>query len=273
MSNFPSFYLKTILVEAGWPRERGRFRKKAIVNAMMVDLTLSHLTRLGVVLGAGRPELALRLIAAHYVPDETWPTILEAIEEDVEATVTAAVTAAAAEGGRAPAGGLYMFDERLPLEAMVPHPWAEVTNEVPWKDLFRPGMQQLPVISFDKGLVWGLVHREDSTAAFDQERVQYEEKAPSETGLNISLEYPWPTNEDLYDDADWLVADFEQEFGSLGNLPRELEEFAQAGGWLRRSPRSTPQTEPPDAKAVRALNLLRFDWKQRVVATREAVWE
>lgn len=62
MSIFGSYFVSGLLRETGWPRKQGLFRK-ATFDTFVLDLAIDQMIDWAAALGAGRPRLALQVIA------------------------------------------------------------------------------------------------------------------------------------------------------------------------------------------------------------------
>ena len=70
MSIFGFYFVGSFLREAGWPRRRGMFRGESYDTAI-VDAVIDQMIDWAAALGAGRPRLALQVIAEMF-RDRDW---------------------------------------------------------------------------------------------------------------------------------------------------------------------------------------------------------
>ena len=133
---FARYFADGVMGQAGWPRKVGLFKGKGY-NAMMVDVALAQSMEWGAALGAGRPRLALEMLAEMFsdrdcegdnAPNvkmfvegatERWSTAAspqEAIKppefSDGMSTLSVALVAASVEGELSAAAFAVTRDER-----------------------------------------------------------------------------------------------------------------------------------------------------------------
>ena len=70
MSLFGCYFFTSLLHEMGWPRKQGLFRRAAI-DTTVADLAIDQMVNWAASLGAGRPALALQIIAEMF-RDRNW---------------------------------------------------------------------------------------------------------------------------------------------------------------------------------------------------------
>lgn len=80
----PEYVFADLLQAEGWPRQMGKYRKKAVVDIRSVDLAHRSLARLGIALGMGRPSLAARLLADMFKEPETTEEWRDFLDEGPE---------------------------------------------------------------------------------------------------------------------------------------------------------------------------------------------
>ncbi len=208
--NFASYCLAGLLREVGFPRKSGLLRRKNIVDASAVDVAAKEMVRIAVGLGAGRPDLAIRLVADAF-QDRDW----------------------SADGATGATEFIDFLDvsEKLAENPDAP-PWQAIAlplkdmgrESIPWEWLGEPGLAVHYVGSFAQGLLWGLLHPDEAREILDAGRVGYEQRAPFwiNAGLEISSEYAWPTPDHFYRTCEELVRSFESERRPLVDAPPEL---------------------------------------------------
>ena len=65
-AKFPDWFFFGMLRAAGWPRKTG-LRRREVVNAIIADGTADQLLGIGLIIGAGKPELGLALIGDGFI--------------------------------------------------------------------------------------------------------------------------------------------------------------------------------------------------------------
>jgi hypothetical protein len=73
-SFFGIHFIQGLLDETGWPRRKSFLSSKAIIDSLILDMTIGQLIDWAASIGACRPELALQIIATIY-RDADWDNI------------------------------------------------------------------------------------------------------------------------------------------------------------------------------------------------------
>ena len=206
MSNFAPFALARILQAADWPRKTGFLRKTSTVRSDVLDLAVEQLLKIGVTLGVGRPELALRLIADSFQREWNADSAQELVE-------------------------FLNVDDRVSANSEE-DPWRVIgmgfsavgKEDVPYEWLGEPELARHYTGWFTQSLLWGVLHRQEGRAALETDRRIMGELADwwKQYGLDVSPE-TWPSNVEeasVYCEA--MVNDFEAERRPLAETPVAL---------------------------------------------------
>lgn len=203
----------------GWPRKKGFLGNKAVVDTTVVDRSVHQLVRMGVGLGAGRPALAVHLLADAF-RGRNWSTdsaaeLLDSLDPNQRVTANS---------------------EQRPWETIPPSMANLGRNSIPWEWLADPRIETHYTGAFVCGLIWGLLHPKEAEKALNDDRLKYNQWAPmlQADGLEISSQFPWATNEDFHRDCEEIVKNFVSERRQLVAIPAELQAEARLMQRLKR---------------------------------------
>ncbi len=209
MSRFTMWYVAEQLRQMGWPREKGTFRKQAYVETPLVDAAVVEAVRVCVGLGAGRPKLALAVLADTF---ENNPWTETSVGELLRFLGRGEDTIA-----RNP--------ELLPWQALyAEHRIAPYGNDLPAEKLNDSAFVQVWGSATAQGTLWGLTHESDMQRVFAEDKERYEqvtsEAAP--LGLDVRSQFPWTTLEQFYEGCEEFVRRFELVRPPLPEVPTTL---------------------------------------------------
>ena len=191
----------------GWPQTKGVFRKKEVVPALLVDLTVEQGLRLCMGLGAGRPELACRVIADIFRPDAWTP------QQTAALLGTAANTQKPiSEHPELPAWTAFYGKHALSLQ-MAEAEWGWLGKEV--ASLWR-GFGGYCAI-------WGLSHQMEFAAAFEASQIDDARNAPEMRRQGLAVAPPMLLNE-FYVACEQMVFAYESSGHRLPDTPAALRE-------------------------------------------------
>lgn len=216
MSIFAFYFATGLLQEAGWPRKLGRF-KGVGYDAAMVDLAFAQSIDWGASLGAGRPEIALQMIA-HMFRDRDW------------------------EGEEAP--NVKVFVEGRREDEAQFGPWqsaASPQEAVPSRVHFANSMSSLTHEQFlglkrptepylFNALLWGLDNPDRFETWHAAQTTEYESELPVmrraglEVGESSSLA-------EYLESCEQIVHNYERDLDPLPSPPARLLSDAEALGW------------------------------------------
>lgn len=69
---FPKTFVTMLVRQAGWPQERGTFRKKVVVNGLVAAGAVDQLAHACAMLAATQPDVAQRLFASCFQTEKDW---------------------------------------------------------------------------------------------------------------------------------------------------------------------------------------------------------
>jgi len=196
---FPLWYYFGLLNHLGWPQAKGILRKQLYVNAMLADVALRQIHRMGRVVGAGDPETALELIGDAF-RDRDWSSSMEDLDRLLE-------SAAAAQ---------------LPS-------FASTNADVPWNALLSPEIRVHLVSTFVGGVWFGLRQPERVIKDVDSDLVGARDNASSwvARGLHVDPDNIPGSFDDELGQASVAIEEFEAAVGPMNSAPQELITFVR----------------------------------------------
>lgn len=218
MSRLFQWLVSNNLQKMGWPRTKGTFRKRSYVDTRVVDICVQGAVQVFVGLGAGRPDIAARVLT-------------DAIDNQWSEKSTAELLAFLTRESDMVAKN---HPELPPWKATVEdHHMAESVSEIGWEQLGDPKLDIIFSSFGATGLMWGLNHHDLMGQAFDSEKATYESSVGDwvDAGLSIGNNYPWPTLDSFYESCEDLVTGFEAE---RPPLPREIPAMLAEAPELKR---------------------------------------
>ncbi|MCH8063326.1 MAG: hypothetical protein IH861_12575 [Chloroflexi bacterium] len=215
MSRFVQWFVSEHLQRMGWPRTKGFFRKTLYVDARVVNAAFNSAMHICVSLGAGRPELALKVFTDTFegYPFEGNPWTEDSVTKLLEGLQR----------------GLQESIDKLPDT----FPWVAISrpvevifyaSEVKWQQLGDNDVQATWGWTSAMAILWGLIHDTELQEVFENQKADYERAASAAipAGLDISARLPWATLEDLYQQCEGLIQDFESAHRPLPDPPAML---------------------------------------------------
>ena len=216
MSIFAFYFASQLLREAGGPRKLGMFKGEGF-DTLIVDSFLAQSIDWGAALGAGRPRLALQMIA-EMLRDKDW-------EGDDAPDVKVFVEGAGASGGTWSTGA-------SPREAVPPvalaKTWRKSTISVDeFKDQrMRAGLEHVLL----QALLWGLSKPDRFDAWYTSHMADRESRLPLMRSAGLEVGEP-PSLPEFYEFSEEIVRDYERDIGPLPPIPPRLLADATALGW------------------------------------------
>jgi hypothetical protein len=99
-------------------------------------------------------------------------------------------------------------------------------TEIEWEKLGQPEIRILWAVLSGKAALWGLLHEDAFSTAFEAEKSHYEQAAPQAArhGLAVPTEFPWQSLDEFYETCEEGVKLFESERPALAAIPRALRD-------------------------------------------------
>ena len=206
---FLEWHLYTALNAMGWPKPRGILRRLH-VDVLLADIVVELLLKVIVGLGAGRPEVATRLLADTFSgnpwTEESTGILTHDLREEAENLV-------AGHPDMTPWKAIF-YDLRL----------AQYGNNLRWQELFDDRVGLIRGMVAGRAAYWGLTNEHRMQAIFDKEKLNYDESASeaNQYGLGVSSTFPFDSLDHFYEWCDTFVDTFNMAMPPLGAIPPQL---------------------------------------------------
>ncbi len=214
MSIFGSYFVMTMLREAGWPRRRGLFRSEAVIDTSITDVIINQMVDWAASLGACRPRLALQVIALMF-QDRDWegenaPKILVFINGAKKDLWNA-------RGNKAPHDIVDPF--KLSKHGKM------IPSKVLKSNTVRKELEQLCL----DGLLWGLANPDRFKTWFESSEKSQRDQLPFYKKAGLAVDSITTLSEFLKD-GEQMLKFYETEIGRLPPIPARLLADARALG-------------------------------------------
>jgi hypothetical protein len=211
---FAFYFANGLLTEMGWPRKLGRFKGQGYA-AVMVDNAWGQSMDWGAGLGAGRPRLALQMIAEITRDSDWYGDDPPNIEWLVGRSMSEEPWLSAAS----------------PQEAVELAPFANRMSTVSveeWVD--RQNMVAMEPLLFN-ALMWGLSNPDRFEAWYESAKAEYESGAPEAISHGLEIDETLPSLPEFFESSERIVRDYERDVQPLPPIPPRLLDDATALGW------------------------------------------
>lgn len=214
MSIFGFCFVGSLLREAGWPRKQGMF-KGEVYDTAIVDTVIDQMVDWAAALGAGRPRLALQVIAEMF-RDRDWggddaPEIKTFVDSAQDTWNSSASVA--------------------PREVVQPVRLAKSFGKSIDLKAFKDARLQVALEQYFLGaLLWGLSNPDRFAAWYASTAKHQESSLPimRKSGLAVDA---LPALPQFFEDSEEILRDYEREMGSLPSIPQKLLSDARLLGW------------------------------------------
>jgi hypothetical protein len=212
MSIIGFYFAAQLLREAGWPRKRGMFKGQGY-DATTADLALAQSIDWGAALGAGRPRLALQMIAEMF-RDRDWegdnpPNVKAFVESASERTWATAAS---------------------PQEAVEPPQFAKGMSTISVEQFQDPRLRTTIEQLLFEALCWGLSNPDRFEAWYASKAAHHEATLPTMRSADLEIG-DLPSLEHFFEDSAQIVRDYERDIGPLPPIPPRLLADAERLGW------------------------------------------
>ena len=208
MSRLLEYYLYSQLKVMGWPKRKG-FLRTQYVDAALADVVIGQGLQVIVGLGAGRPEVAVGMLADTFSGNpwtkESTSSLFESLREAREIAAN--------------------YPDIPPWQALWrKHQLASYSKEWGWSDLFDDTVGMIRSMAASRAAYWGLTNEQEMQALFDREKSAYEKSAieGNQYGLGVSYEYPFQSLEQFYQWCDTIVHGFKEALPPFPEIPPSL---------------------------------------------------
>ena len=208
MSRLLEFFLYSQLKATGWPRQKGIFRKQ-YVDSALADVVISQGLQVMVGLGAGRPEVAVAMLADTFAGNPWTEETIKHLFGDLKRSHD-------------------MVDNRpdmSPWQALWDeHRLTKYSREWSWSDLFDDRVDMIRAMAASHAAYWGLTRHDEMQTLFDREKSRYEKSATegNQYGLEVSNQYPFESLKRFYEWCDTVVIDFGRALSPFPEIPLQL---------------------------------------------------
>jgi hypothetical protein len=210
------YFASGLLAEMGWPRKLGMFKGEGY-DTSLADMAVGNAIDWGAALGAGRPRLAVQMIA-EILRDYDW-------EGDDPPNIKAIVDGASEEGSWSTAASP---QEAVHLIPPVNVAWPKSTISVEeFRDRQLSGAMEWFLL---KALLWGLSNPDRFEAWYSSRREDYDSMLPKAqaAGLEVGESVSLP---EWFEASEEVVRDYERDIRPLPSIPPRLSADAEELGW------------------------------------------
>lgn len=222
MSMFAVYFAAQLLREAGWPRKLGRF-KGVGYDAVVADLAFAQSIEWGAALGAGRPRVALQMIAEMF-RDRDW-------ESDQAPDVRMFLDGA-------PEARWSTADS--PQDAVKPPELAKGMDTISVEQFKDPKLRTTMEQLLLQALLWGLSNPDRFEAWYGSMLAHRKKMLPMTQAADVQADLP--SLQDFFESSTQIIGDYERDIGPLPSIPRRLLDDAAALGWVSETQSKLPGT-------------------------------
>lgn len=205
MSIFGFYFVSTLLREMGWPRKQGLF-KKEVIDTNTLDSTIDQMVDWAAALGAGRPSLALQMIAEMF-RDRDWDG---SDPPNIEHFIS---------GMRSSNESWTTISGRAPHDIIEPTRFSKTGASMPAKTLndVRSGLEHFVL----EGILWGFANPDAFEKWYVARHREQINQLPTmrKAGLDIG---GLPDLQEFLANSEQILRGFEAEIGPLPTIPAKL---------------------------------------------------
>lgn len=206
MSIFGFYFVSSMLRETGWPRKQGMLGRE-VIDTSIADAIAEQMTEWTAGLGAGRPALALQMIAEMF-RDRDWagdnaPQVKSFIE------------------------GAQWTDDHPPKPSFQLKTFGKTISAKDFNDKrLITGFEQSALES----LLWGLGKPQRFAAWFNAKARQQAELLPAAQKAGLKIDGALPDLSQWFQFSEDILRDYERNVGALPPIPAKLLADARALG-------------------------------------------
>jgi hypothetical protein len=205
-SIFGFYYIAGLLSHMGWPRRRSLFNSEAVVNCLILDLTIEQMIDWAASIGACRPNLGLRIIASMF-RDMDWAS-------EVALDINAEIIKHKKQWNEKGIGN-------NPNEAVKPVKLASHSKVMSMKQLKDKDFKYAMEVYCYESLCWGLVNSDSFKTYFSLREKRQNERMNlyKKAGLEIDN---IPSLEQYTNEGEEILKGYEKEVRPLSPIPQKL---------------------------------------------------
>ena len=209
-SIFGFYYVVGLLSHMGWPRRRGLFSSEAVVDSLILDSTIDQMIDWSASIGACRPNIALQIIASIF-RDMDWNS-KEALD-------------IGAEINNLKKQWIERGDNSNPREAGKPVKFSKTSKVISMKQLKDKDIQHALEVYCYESLMWGLVNSENFKSYYSANEKRQREQLPEYQKAGLAVD-SIPTLDQILNDGEEILRNYEKEIRPLSSVPQKLKEEA-----------------------------------------------
>ena len=209
-SIFGFYYVVGLLSHMGWPRRRGLFSSEAVVDSLILDSTIDQMIDWSASIGACRPNMGLQIIASMF-RDMDWES-KEALDIGAE---TSNLKKQWIERG----------NNSNPREAVKPVKFSKTSKMITMKQLKDKDIQHALEVYCYESLMWGLVNSDSFQAYYSTNEKRQREQLPEYKKAGLAVD-SIPTLDQILNDGEEILRNYEKEIRPLSPVPQKLKEGA-----------------------------------------------
>jgi len=213
-SIFGFYYVVGLLSHMGWPRRRGLFSSEAVVDSLILDSTIDQMIDWSASIGACRPNMGLQIIASMF-RDMDWES-KEAL--DIGAEINNLKKQWVERGNNS-----------NPREAVKPVKFSKTTKVISMKQLKDKDIQHALEVYCYESLMWGLVNSDSFQTYYSTNEKRQREQLPEYKKAGLAVD-SIPTLDQILNDGEEILRNYEKEIRPLSPIPQKLKEGALSLG-------------------------------------------
>ena len=213
MSIFGYYFIGSLLQEAGWPRKQGLFRGEAY-DTTVVDAAIDQMVDWAASLGAGRPTIALQMIAEMF-SDRNWDgddapqikTFIDGARESWKGALNAA-----------------------PREILQPiHLESKFGSSISAKNFQDARLRVALEQNFLEALLWGLANPDRFAVWYASTAQHHQSSLDFMRSSDLAVD-ELPALEEWFGQCEEIVRNYERNIGPLRAIPKKLLADSRALG-------------------------------------------
>lgn len=211
MSILGFYFVGSLLRKAGWPRKQGLFRAVTIDTAV-ADLAINQMVDWGASLGAGRPTIALRIIAEMF-RDRDW------------------------EGDNAPDINTFVNSSRESWDASPDATPCDIVQPVRLSPTLGKAISakrfESVDVTLEQDLLWaillGMANPERFAEWYADAAQRHESSLSHAQSCGLAVD-SLPTLDEFFENSEQIIRDYEREVQPLPTIPARLLADARSIG-------------------------------------------
>jgi hypothetical protein len=206
MPAYGTYYIKGVLGATKWPRKLGVLAKE-VVDVTILDVSIDQMVDWAAAIGAGRPKLAVQVLASLY-NDSGWDTDNP---PDIEKFIGIQEEELRKKG--------FKLDKTAPHVLLEPYHFAKNYNKmVLFKQITDPKIAEILETTFMAALVYGFNHPIEFKNWYKHNLDEFEAEKPKYEMIGSPVQ-DLPTLDELFSNAEDIITLYYQEYGAELPMP------------------------------------------------------